>query len=69
MNHFRRGTAIIFNHEKFKGEDWPSREGTEKDVKNLKSTLLKLGFKDDDIKVFNDLTYAGIDRELDKRKI
>lgn len=63
MEHYKRGTAIIFNHYEF---DYPSiekREGTEKDVEALtevfKSMLL-------DVCVCEDYTYGQVYDKLNE---
>lgn len=53
MDHKRRGTALIFNHERF---FWhlalPERRGTNADRDNLTRRFSELGFE---VKCFNDL--------------
>jgi ketopantoate reductase len=43
MNHYRRGKAVIFNHDKFMIED--PRNGSDVDVCNLTETFKSLGFE------------------------
>lgn len=57
MNHYKRGSAIIFNHYQFDNKMLESREGTDKDVTALEETLRLLQF---DVVVCNDYTYSQI---------
>lgn len=53
MNHQRRGVALIFNHEHFRGDlNLPCRHGTTADGDNLNHTLTGLGFE---VRVFENL--------------
>ncbi|KAK4872537.1 hypothetical protein RN001_014566 [Aquatica leii] len=56
MNHFRRGTAIIFNHYKF-DEGLIERKGTMKDARDLKSVLKDIKF---DVTIYHDLKFGAI---------
>ncbi|XP_018346795.1 PREDICTED: caspase-1-like [Trachymyrmex septentrionalis] len=55
MKHKRRGVAIILNHVHF--ENMGTREGSEKDALNLKTSLGKLGF---DVQIYTDPTFKTI---------
>lgn len=66
MYHKYRGIAVILNHETFDMEGIPVRKGTEKDVKALKTSLKKLGFR---VHIYNDLTDTGIVAVLKKGEI
>lgn len=57
MYHRRRGTAFIFNHEKFNDLSMGKRTGTAVDSGNLQSTFKQLGF---DVRVYNDQTLKEI---------
>jgi caspase 7 len=64
MNHFKRGRAVVFNHENFcPSLELGRRYGTERDKVNLKDTLTKLGF---DVTTFDDLTYQEVCAEAKK---
>uniref|UniRef100_U5ERQ7 Putative caspase n=1 Tax=Corethrella appendiculata TaxID=1370023 RepID=U5ERQ7_9DIPT len=69
MNHKERGVALIFNHFEYDNEKIPKRHGTQADEENIKSTLLKLGFTENNIHVKNDLTVQEIFDEVDKLKV
>ncbi|KAK5640351.1 hypothetical protein RI129_011162 [Pyrocoelia pectoralis] len=56
MNHYRRGTAIIFSHLEY-DIDLMKREGTAKDEKDLEKVLKLLKF---DVTIYNDLKYEAI---------
>ncbi|PSN37232.1 hypothetical protein C0J52_12659 [Blattella germanica] len=57
MNHINRGHAIIFNHDTFDRNNYPPREGSEHDVKNLVKTFKSLGFE---VTIHDNLTYGKI---------
>ncbi|XP_069680334.1 caspase-1-like isoform X2 [Periplaneta americana] len=57
MHHPRRGKAIILNHDKFDNGIMPPRDGSEFDVKRLKTTYEVLGFE---VTVHDNLEYAQI---------
>ncbi|KAG5313144.1 CASP1 protein, partial [Acromyrmex insinuator] len=59
MKHKRRGVAIILNHVHF--ENMGTREGSEKDTLNLKTSLDKLGF---DVQIYTDPTSKTISTVL-----
>ncbi|XP_036367182.1 caspase-1-like isoform X2 [Octopus sinensis] len=56
MTHKRRGVAYIFNNENFKRSELATRYGSSKDTEDFKKALIKLGFREDDIKVYMDAT-------------
>lgn len=58
MDHKKRGLAYIFNHELFECGGLKARTGTNEDCKNLKESLVWLGF---DVHVFKDLNYSDIE--------
>lgn len=66
MGHYRRGTAIIFNHYIFDDYSLNRRDGTLKDSKDLESVLNNLKF---DVKVYQDLKYGAIHDVLSDCKI
>lgn len=57
VSHPNRGLALIFNHYVFDDKNMNPRQGTEKDVKNLRNTFGDLGF---DVQVYNDLKYGDL---------
>ncbi|KAF2880709.1 hypothetical protein ILUMI_25469 [Ignelater luminosus] len=57
MGHYKRGTAIIFNHYKFDDYSLNKRDGTMKDGSDLESVLKNLKF---DVTVYQDLKYGAI---------
>ncbi|KYN13758.1 PREDICTED: caspase-1-like isoform X2 [Trachymyrmex cornetzi] len=59
MKHKRRGVAIILNHVHF--QNMGTREGSEKDTLDLKTSLDKLGF---DVQVYTDPTFKTITKVL-----
>ncbi|XP_012063639.1 PREDICTED: LOW QUALITY PROTEIN: caspase-1-like [Atta cephalotes] len=59
MKHKRRGVAIILNHVHF--ENMGTREGSEKDTLDLKTSLSKLGF---DVQIYTDPTFKTISTVL-----
>ena len=63
MDHQRRGTAVIFSHEKFKNLE--KRCGTAVDVKALRKTYESLGFE---VTVYHNLTVRDISIAISKRK-
>lgn len=63
MNHYKRGTALIFNHYQFDYKLLETREGTEIDVSTLEETLKVLKF---DVTVCNDYTYSQIYDKLNE---
>ncbi|XP_036367188.1 caspase-1-like isoform X2 [Octopus sinensis] len=56
MTHKKRGVAYIFNNETFKHPKLKTRYGSSKDTEDFKKALIKLGFREDDIKVYTDAT-------------
>lgn len=64
MNHRRRGLAIIFNHKNFDMRlGLKTRNGTDADRDNLRSTLRSLDF---DVKVYNDLEFKNMEQILEE---
>jgi caspase 7 len=64
MNHRRRGLAIVFNHKNFDPRlGLKTRNGTDADRDNLRSTLRTLDFA---VKVYNDLPYKEMERILEE---
>jgi len=63
MKHKRRGVAIILNHVHF--ENMGTREGSEKDTLDLKTSLSKLGF---DVQIYTDPTFKTISTVLQSSK-
>lgn len=63
MNGPSRGKVLIFNQVEFDVTDYPERFGTDRDVERLYGTLPRLGFQQQDIKVFEDYSVAEIRRE------
>lgn len=61
-NNSKLGIALIFNHRKFK-DGSPDRFGAEKDMENLNQVLIDVGF---DVRIFEDNTKEGIEKELIK---
>ncbi|KAJ8976877.1 hypothetical protein NQ317_001201 [Molorchus minor] len=61
MDHRKRGHAFIFNHEIFECGGLKSRAGTNEDCKNLKDSLIALGFE---VQVFKDLNYADVEQQI-----
>lgn len=66
MNHKKRGLAVIFNHEHFDIDKLKTRTGTDVDARNLKATLMALGFE---VAVHNDLKTRTLLDEVQKGKI
>lgn len=65
MHHKSRGTALIFNHEKFNDPGLGKRTGTVVDCVNLKQTFESLNF---DVQIHNDLSLVEIKRTLKECK-
>ncbi|XP_055587288.1 caspase-1-like [Uranotaenia lowii] len=63
MNGKKRGKVLIFNHKKFDDNIYKEREGTELDVQNLRASLSKLGFLEEDIVSHDDLSAIEIEWE------
>lgn len=61
MHHKSRGTALIFNHERFNDPGLGKRTGTAVDSTNLKQTFESLHF---DVPIYNDLSLVEIKRTL-----
>ncbi|KRT78617.1 Peptidase, partial [Oryctes borbonicus] len=61
MDHERRGSAIIFNHEHFTISGLKKLRGTQTDCENLKLQLESLYF---DVVVHNDLDYKNVRRRV-----
>lgn len=57
VSHPNRGLALVFNHYIFDDKNMNPRQGTEKDVKNLRNTFGQLGF---DVQVYDDLKYGDL---------
>lgn len=65
MNHSRRGTALVFNHENFTVPDLKSRAGTQTDAQSFSDCLRNLGF---DVEVYNDLNYKDLSRVIENSR-
>lgn len=65
MHHQNRGTALIFNHEKFNDPNLSKRTGTSVDSSNLQQTFQSLHF---DVQIHNDLSLVEIKRTLKECK-
>jgi caspase-like apoptosis-related cysteine protease len=63
MNHKRRGTAIIFNHEYFDTRSLKPRNGTNADRDNLEHAMRDLGFQ---VVVYNNLGGKDIIKIVDQ---
>ncbi|XP_058443416.1 caspase-6-like [Malaya genurostris] len=67
MNGTHRGKVLIYNNKTYDDDEkYPDREGTEKDEERLIDSLQRLGFRREDIRVFNDKTVSEIEREAKK---
>lgn len=68
MTHEKRGLAIILNHFKFDTKKYKDlkRNGTEKDCERLEKTFRELDFE---VKTYDDLTRAEINKKLQKGNI
>ena len=56
MNHKNRGYAVIINNINFQNPKYIALNGHIRDVKNYKETFKLIGFKDDEIKIYEDQT-------------
>lgn len=65
MEHYRRGTVIIFNHYEFDNTRIENRKGTEKDVEALTEVLESLMF---DVVVCHDYSYEELFEKLNEGK-
>ncbi|XP_014789170.1 caspase-7 [Octopus bimaculoides] len=65
MTHKRRGVAYIFNNENFKDPKLETRHGSSKDTEDLKTALMSLGFREDEINVYTDPTVKEMLRALE----
>lgn len=66
ISHANRGVALIFNHEKFDGNDKEDRVGTKKDGDDLKAVLQGLQF---DVRYYMDLKLEEIRKVLYQGKL
>uniref|UniRef100_A0A0L8H799 Caspase family p20 domain-containing protein n=2 Tax=Octopus bimaculoides TaxID=37653 RepID=A0A0L8H799_OCTBM len=65
MTHKKRGVAYIFNNENFKDPKLETRYGSSKDTADFKTSLVNLGFREDDVKVYSDATAKDMLRALE----
>lgn len=66
MNHPKRGVALIFNHRHFDGRlKLNERKGTDADRDHLTQAIKYLGFSDQDIHCFEDLSYSELAKQLE----
>jgi len=63
MDHPRRGTAIIFNHEYFYNPELSIRNGTNRDAQKLKAAFLSLGFE---VTIHKDPIFSDIEYIIEK---
>lgn len=63
MSHESRGIALIFNHEFFTMANRSRRNGTDLDRDRLTEVLENFNFE---VRVFNDLTYQQIQKQLEE---
>lgn len=66
MDHEYRGVAVIINHDVFEGvaRTLPNRDGSWKDVEELKTMFINLDFK---VVVWDNLYQEELIRRLNKR--
>lgn len=65
MEHYRRGTVIIFNHYEFDSTRLEIRKGTERDVEALTAVLENLQFE---VIICNDYLYDEIYNKIKEGK-
>ncbi|XP_058811447.1 caspase-7-like isoform X2 [Topomyia yanbarensis] len=63
MNGANRGRVMIYNQVLFDNEDYPERVGSDKDVERLFNTLQRLGFRKNDIHIYEDQSFTEIQRD------
>ncbi|XP_055537518.1 caspase-7-like [Wyeomyia smithii] len=67
LNGSQRGKVLIFNQVEFiDHEKYEERDGTKRDVERLYSTLPRLGFRQEDIIVYEDYSASNIERVAEK---
>ena len=60
MNHSRRGSAIIIDNYEFEDPNYTELNGHTRDVENYKETFSNLGFKQNEIELFENKTEKDI---------
>jgi len=66
MDHLNRGHVVIINNYKFDNPKYKSLKEYKNDVEKYKETFKIIGFKEDEIKVFENLTADGMKKKMEE---